>query len=645
MKIRAIRWPRSGALLLTFGAVLIWAGCSTKNEDVVGPDQKSGTQISGEITADITIGQSPYWVTGDLIVPAGASVRIDPGVELRFDGLYKFVVQGHLDAIGTPSENIVFTSMNGALGAGDFGQWRAILFDTGDDVSEMAFCIVEFGAVWDSTERYPVYPEEVDSVGMWLNGAVITWNCSPIIRNCTILSNGYHGIYSIGSGSNPYVLNTNLYENDGDGIRWELGGTSEIWYCNSYENNARQFATEAVPGYGVMSKLNANRDSCDFHYNVRKDPRFLDFDNQDYTLHSCSGLIGAGKDTLDSNKNIGSILYVVGETELRGPIGGKTITAAASPWFVSCNAFIEPGESLLIEPGAVILFEDIYNLRIAGLMQADGATFMPADTANPAAKWEGILFTEDADPNSHITNCTIINSSTTLKEYPYGGAITVQGLNPGISGNTFIGSEYAAISCQDGSEPEISWNVIDGFGPVGIYCYNNSHADVHHNIIKDGSGYAIWCEKFSSPTITSNLIYQSQLVGVKCENQSAPTIQYNTIVGHDYSGLVIDDHSDPLVSKNIIAFNGSDFTWGNSSYGNGVHVQGSSEPTLTYNDVYQPAGEGSPYGGISPDETNISLDPAFVDAVNDDYRLQSDSPCKTAGPDSTEIGAYGLGDW
>ena len=638
MKIRAIFW-------LILCAAIIWAGCTSKDVETVSGPVYTGTQIEGEITEDITAAQSPYWVTGDITIPAGATVRIEPGVELRFDGLHKFLVQGHLDAVGTAEENIVFTSMEGALGSGDFGQWRAILFDTGDDVSEMAFCTVQFGAVWDSTERYPVYPEGSDSVGMWLNGAVITWNCSPFIRNCTILANGYHGIYCIGDGSDPYILNNNIYENDGDGIRWELGAAAEVWYNNSFENNARQFATEAVPELGVMSQLNANRDSCDFQYNIRKDPRFIDFEVQDYTLHSCSALIGAGKDTLDSNGHIGSIPYYLGATELRGPIGGTVITAAASPWTVSCNAFIEPGETLIAEPGAVVLFDDIYYLRIAGLLQAEGVTFMPADTIDAGAKWEGIIMTADADPNSYIRDCVFDKASTTMKEEPYGGAITLQGVSPEISGNTFLDCEHSAISCQNGAAPEITWNVIDGFGEVAINCYNNSHPKIEHNIIRNGSGYGILCQKFSSPSVKTNLIYSTQSVGIKCVNNAAPSIQYNTIAGHDYTGLKIDDHSNPSVINNIIAFNGSPECWSVSGWGCGINVSGSSVPTISYNDVYQPANQGIATAGITLDETNISLDPLFEEMEAGNFHLQSGSPCENAGSDGGEIGAYGLGDW
>ncbi len=635
MKSRVFLW-------LMLSAAWLYCGCSTDEGTSTGPGGPSGTQISGELTGVLSASQSPYWVTGDLTVPAGQSLVIEPGVELRFDGLYMFLVQGHLQAVGTPDENIVFTSMSGAQGAGDFGQWRALVFDTGADTSELAYCLVEFGAVWDSTVRYPD-----DSTGLWVNGAIYCWNSSPLIRNCTILMNGYNGIYAIGSASQPRLYSNNIFENDGDGIRCEpLPGqaakaTPDIRYSNSKENNSQQFAG-TPDNIGVWMQVNANGDSCDAQFNLSLDPLFADFALQDYSLHPCSPLINGGMDAL----HIGSIPYYVGATELRGDIGGRVITAAANPWYVSCDVFTHPGETLTIQPGALVLFEGVYDMRISGLLEAEGATFMPLDSVNSQVKWLGITLEESADPNSYVRDCRFVNTSTTQKETPYGGALTVRGISPEISGNSFENCEYAAISCQDGAQPEITYNLISGFGPVAVNCYDNSHPQINHNIIRNGYGYGILCSFTSNPVIETNLILWNDLAGIKCENQSAPTIEYNTLYDQAYSGILCTGQSNPLIRNNIIAFNGSASTWADTTYGSGINVQNSSFPLLSYNDVFQPPDQGVEYSGLTPDSTSISLDPQFMDAPGGDFHLQAGSPAQTAASDGNEIGAYGKdSDW
>lgn len=375
----------SAAGLLLLGLAFLAGGCATS--EISGTDQQAvvtGTPISGELTG--TLSGGPYRVTGDLIVPEGASLTIDPGVELRFDGLYRFLVQGKLEARGLPEANIVFTSGLGSVGLGDFGQWRAIVFDeTSDTASILEYCQVKFAAVWDSTVRFP------DSTGLWMNAAIMTWNASPTISHCNILLNGYHGIYCVGQASRPRISNCILYENDGDGVRAEaLPGEAakaqpDLRFNDSYENNTRQWA-ELPDNIGENSTINANGDSCDFQFNVSLDPEFLDVQLQDYDLNSCSPAIAAGED----GATIGCRGYIVAANELRGNLGGRTIAASGNPWRVTCDAFVNAGDELIIQPGSRILFAGIYGWRIAGTLKADGATFITEDSTNLNIRWLGI---------------------------------------------------------------------------------------------------------------------------------------------------------------------------------------------------------------------------------------------------------------
>ena len=72
------------------------------------------TILAGEVTGVLTREQSPYMVVEDVVVPAGDSLRIEPGVEIRFqwepveDLRHRILVRGKLNAIGTPEDTIYF---------------------------------------------------------------------------------------------------------------------------------------------------------------------------------------------------------------------------------------------------------------------------------------------------------------------------------------------------------------------------------------------------------------------------------------------------------------------------------------------------------------------------------------------------------
>ena len=62
---------------------------------------------------------SPYRVTGNLTLPAGLTLRIDPGVQVQFEGGMRLHVLGRLLAQGSAAQRILFTGVPGAIAAGD----------------------------------------------------------------------------------------------------------------------------------------------------------------------------------------------------------------------------------------------------------------------------------------------------------------------------------------------------------------------------------------------------------------------------------------------------------------------------------------------------------------------------------------------
>jgi hypothetical protein len=65
----------------------------------------SGAYFSNEIW---TIGGSPYRVVGDVQIPIGYSLTIEPGVIVEYTGEFEILIKGELNSIGTENDSIVY---------------------------------------------------------------------------------------------------------------------------------------------------------------------------------------------------------------------------------------------------------------------------------------------------------------------------------------------------------------------------------------------------------------------------------------------------------------------------------------------------------------------------------------------------------
>ncbi|MFA5879856.1 MAG: right-handed parallel beta-helix repeat-containing protein [Candidatus Margulisiibacteriota bacterium] len=191
---------------------------------IVGKDDPT---TSGNITVDTTWkkSQSPILIQSDVCVQNGATLTIEPGVEVRFLGAYALKIYGTLIAKGTDTEKIAFTANNKIPGA-----WKGIYFGpkghtfdaNGNYVlgsingeyysgSILKNCIIEYAGATPST-----YDEssQLDNDIFYTDSAITCFGSAPYIFGNTIRYNG-KGISIIGvSPSNLAIVKNNIIENN-----------------------------------------------------------------------------------------------------------------------------------------------------------------------------------------------------------------------------------------------------------------------------------------------------------------------------------------------------------------------------------------------------------------------------------------------
>jgi hypothetical protein len=189
--------------------------------------------------------------------------------------------------------------------------------------------------------------------------------------------------------------------------------------------------------------------------------------------------------------------------------------------------------------------------------------------------------------------------------------------------------------------------VIEGARGIGLWLYNVKGIITGCAITGNG-GWGIVLYAYCQIRIERNLIASN--VGGLFVSTSRAEVEGNTIVNHRSAMKSDSDKKSPRIAaqlmkaadvslyNNIIAFNDM-----------GVSITGSSNNVcrIECNDIYGNRWYGQDYnvaagwyGSIAISDTNVSLDPIFVDALNGDFRLREVSPVAMKGLGGTYMGAF-----
>jgi len=190
---------------------------------IVGVSASGPTYVSGIISSNTTwtAADSPYIVTGNILVEEGVTLTIEPDVVVKFNSGKALLIDGELIAQGTEAEPIVFTSNQSSAAPGD---WVNILFtdssidatydEAGDYLSGcvMQYCTVEYGGGSDTP-------------------AIKVVSSSLFIDHCNITNSASSGIYVSGTEDNKgsaKITNNIVTDNAAEYI--DKGGGICVYY-------------------------------------------------------------------------------------------------------------------------------------------------------------------------------------------------------------------------------------------------------------------------------------------------------------------------------------------------------------------------------------------------------------------------------
>lgn len=175
------------------------------------------TDVSGTISSNTTwnTAGSPWVVVGTVTVASGATLTIDPGVEVRFSDYFELIVNGALSAVGTVNAPIIFTSSATSPAPLD---WADIRFtDSSDDNT----CVIKHAMITFAGTGIQISDASPQIENVWVahcyDAGIQVNGGAPTISDCFLYEND--GSFAFGSGimctgsGTPTITENAIFDN------------------------------------------------------------------------------------------------------------------------------------------------------------------------------------------------------------------------------------------------------------------------------------------------------------------------------------------------------------------------------------------------------------------------------------------------
>jgi hypothetical protein len=540
--------------------------------------QPSRDEVSGTYTTPVTwtLANSPYTMTGDVIVDTDVTLTIEPGVVVKGRESTELRVLGHLEAVGTEGNPILFTSeMDGGP-----RQWSGLVFDGGTGNLHHATVryagqgnsiargniAVRNGALHVESSRVISENNSYVDHGLYIEGSQVVVSDTLFSGNGNISND--HAIYATGASTVLTVTGSTFRKNSGDALSANSGiGTVTD---STFEGNA---------GFGLYAASAA----VTFTHN---------------SFHNNGWSVGVDPDNLDG------ITYhdntISGNTHNRLGIGGGSVfsdtrlpvidLAGHEGYVLAGDVSVPATVTLTVDPGVTVMGENNVELQVLGHLEAVGTEgdpilFTSATDTGPsqwsglvldggtgdlhyatvryAGNWNGISYGNIAVRNGALH----IESSQVISEYNSSAAdygLYVQGSQVVVSDTLFSGNgksnnDYALYATGASTVLTVTastfenndGHVLYASGVIsvtdstfqdnsrdGIYV-DSGIGTVTHSTFEGNGGFGLYAAS-AAVTFTHNTFHANGwAVGVDPDNLDGITYHDNTISGNTHDRLGI----------------------------------------------------------------------------------------------------------
>ncbi|RLD61120.1 MAG: hypothetical protein DRJ05_03300, partial [Bacteroidetes bacterium] len=527
----------------------------------------------GDISGTLTCAGSPYHVLGDINVPVGEELIIEPCVEMYFGPGCRLAIYGRLIAEGTDVDQITFTTSD----MGD--RWEGIKFininSNGQDSSKMVNCVISYSSA------DPGGPS-----GNNRGGAIYFKQASNVLIESCIMNNN-HAANSGGAiyleGSLPKLANNIIRENSSPN-----GGAIAFQWCNAVIQGGVMEGNEAENGGACF--LNGSNPT--FSGVTIKD-NYAKFGGGIYMYGGCTPVF----DPLNLCNIYMNYAYACGLDFCTTSWWGAPITINVDTFGV-----LNPNEHFVYP-------EDIYTLNIqnalieqtsedlyvspTGLDVNSGTTSgEPLKTLHMALMK---IVADTLNPRVIHLDDGIYSESATAEMMPVNWRGHVSMIGAGSSVTTIDGEDANQI----------------------LYCYDDNYFEMDGIGFTNGfaeNGGAIYLDHYSSPAMSNLLIHDNNVSGdgggVYFNDHSSPVLQYIDIYDNfaegGGGGIHLQSSSNAVLRSVTINNNTANYTGGgfrcylycdfvmdsvsifdnSAAHGAGMYVHFYSDPLITNSEIY-----------------------------------------------------------